>query len=326
VTDCRLRMQKDNHVATHRLVLLSLVVAVSAASPESRAADAYAQEIQTWQQQRHKRLLSDEGWLVVSGLTWLKPGPNPFGSAPSNAVVLPAHSVPPSAGVLRLEGGRVFVEVAAGVKATLLVGPPPGASPDHKREQKPVTKAELRDDLPGPYDVLAIGDVHFFAIDRDGRMGIRVRDLRSPKRAEFKGLQYYPTSTSYRVTARFVPHPKPVEIKVPSVLGGTTPMASPGQLRFRLGNQDLSLDAVIEADDDKRLFVIFRDTTAGKETYGAGRFVYTDLPKDNQVVLDFNKAYTPPCAFTAFATCPLPPPQNRLKVAIEAGEKFSAHH
>jgi uncharacterized protein len=323
VTDCRPRMRKDEHGKfLGPGVLLALVAIVSAASSESGAADPYGQEIEAWQQARQKRLLSDEGWLVVSGLHWLKPGTNTFGSAPTNAVVLPGHSVPASAGTLRLEGGRVFVEVASGVKATLRLGGPPGAPP---AEDKPVTRAELRDDIPGPYDVLAIGDVRFFAIDRDGRMGIRVRDLRSPKRAEWKGLQYFPTNPSYRVVAQFQPHAKPTEIKVPSVLGGTTPMASPGRLRFRLGSQDLSLDAVIEPDDDQRLFVIFRDTTAGKQTYGAGRFVYTDLPKDNKVVLDFNKAYTPPCAFTAYATCPLPPPQNRLKVAIEAGEKFSGH-
>jgi uncharacterized protein len=316
-------MRKDRSVADRSgsilagwaaLALVALVTAPAAGSPAAEG--AYRQEIEAWQKQRITRLTSDEGWLVVSGLTWLKPGPNPFGSAPSNSVVLPGHSVPPKAGVLVLQGDRVSIELLPGTRATLRVG----------TEEKPLGKAELRDDVPGPYDVVAIGDVRFFVIDREGRMGIRVRDLRSPRRTEWKGLQYFSIDAGYRVVARFVPHAQPVKIKVPSVLGGTTDMVSPGRLHFRLGNQDLSLDPVIEEEGDQRLFVIFRDSTAGKQTYGAGRFVYTDLPKDDKVVLDFNKAYTPPCAFTAYATCPLPPPQNRLKVAIPAGEKFADRH
>jgi uncharacterized protein len=285
----------------------------------SAGPDPYVQEIETWQKQRLTRLKSDEGWLVVSGLHWLQEGDNQMGSGSSNRVVLPAHSVPPSAGVLRLKDGKVFAELAPTVKASVRPSEPGAAD-------KPFSKGELRDDLPGPYDVVAIGDVRFFVIDRDGRFGIRVRDLRSPKRTEFKGLEYFPVDPAYKVEAQFVPHAKPTSIQVPSILGGTTPMTSPGQLRFKLGKQDLALDAVIEAPDDQRLFVIFRDATAGKQTYGAGRFVYTDMPKDSKVTIDFNRAYTPPCAFTAYATCPLPPPQNRLKVAVQAGEKFAGHH
>jgi uncharacterized protein len=287
-----------------------------AGAPES---EAYRQEIQTWQKQRLDRLKSDEGWLVVSGLTWLKDGANPFGSDPANTLVLPAHSVPPRAGVLHLEKGTVSVELAPQTRAVLRVG--------SETEDRPLSgKTTLRPDVPGPYDVVGIGDVRFFVIERQGKMGIRVRDLRSPRRAEFKGLEYFPISSRFRVNAQFVPHARPTKIKVPNILGYVEDMTSPGQLRFRLGDQQLALDAVLEADDDQRLFVIFKDTTAGKLTYPSGRFVYTDqLPKDQKVVLDFNKAYTPPCAFTAFATCPLPPPQNRLRVAIEAGEKFSGH-
>ncbi len=320
MTDSPFTMRKDRHVANRRGWLLAgpaaLALAAVMTGPLAQADETYGKEIEAWQKQRLTRLTSDEGWLVVSGLIWLKPGANPFGSAATNAVVLPGHSVPARAGVLTLANGRVTVEVAPEAKATLRVG----------SEDRPLVKAELNDDFPGPYDVVAIGDVRFFVIDREGRMGIRVRDLRSPKRTAFKGLEYYRTDASYKVVARFVPHAQPIKVKVPSVLGGTTDMVSPGRLHFRLGTRDLSLDPVIEAEGDQRLFVIFRDTTAGRQTYGAGRFVYTDLPKDDKVVLDFNKAYTPPCAFTAYATCPLPPPRNRLKVAVEAGEKFADHH
>jgi uncharacterized protein (DUF1684 family) len=297
--------------------MLALAPVSLVSSARAGEAEGYRQEIETWRKQRLARLISDEGWLVVTGLIWLKEGKNPFGSAPSNAVVLPAHSLPAEAGVLHLTAGKVFVELAPATRASLQVG----------TEEKPISsQTALRPDVPGPPDVLSIGDVRFFIIERQGRFGVRVRDLRSPKRAAFKGLEYFPIDARYRVAAQFVPHAQPTRIKVPNVLGSTEEMNSPGQLRFRIGDRDLSLDAVIESDGDQRLFVIFRDSTAGKLTYGAGRFVYTDLPRDGNVLLDFNKAYTPPCAFTAFATCPLPPPQNRLRVAIEAGEKFSGHH
>ncbi len=310
--------------------LLAVVVVLLAAgaaalaivkrTSSSGAGGPYAQEIEQWQKWRHKRLTADDGWLVVSALVWLKPGENPFGNDSSNTVVLPAHSVPPVGGMLRLEGGKVSIELAPLVKAELRRGP----------ETPPVLikgRTELRPDVPGPPDVVVIGEVQFFVLDRDGKMAIRVRDLRSPARQAFKGLQYFPVRPEYRVEATLVPHAQKTVVKVPTVLGTTTDMESPGRLRFRLNGQDLALDPVIEPDDpDRRLFLIFRDATAGKQTYGAGRFLYAEQPGNGKIVLDFNKSYTPPCGFTSFATCPLPPPQNRLPVAVEAGEKFSGHH
>ena len=293
----------------HRLVAwasaLVALLALGAVGDVTRAnaaenapeAEAYQQEIQTWQKKRLERLTSDEGWLVVSGLTWLKEGANPFGSAPSNTVVLPAHSVPAQAGVLRLEGGKVFVDARADDQSS--------AARRRHRDDRPISsKTALRPDVPGPFDVVAIADVRFFILDREGKIGVRIRDLRSARRTGFKGLEYFPIDSRYRVEAELVPHPQPTKIKVPNVLGYVSDMTSPGKLRFRIGQQNLALDAVIEADGDQRLFVIFRDSTAGKVTYGSGRFVYTDMPKNNKVVLDFNKAYTPPCAFTRL--CHLP--------------------
>ena len=208
------------------------------------------------------------------------------------------------------------MEVAPGVKLTL------AGQPDEV-----VSGRELRPDIPGPPDVLVLGDTRFFVIARDGKLAVRMRDLKSPARAAFKGIDSYPIRPEYWVIARFVPHTGRTTIKVPSVTGVTSEMASPGTLKFSLGGQQLSLDAVLEEPSDTRLFIIFKDRTAGKETYGAGRFVYTEgLPSDGQVILDFNKAYNPPCAFTAHATCPLPPPQNRLPIRIEAGEKRVAGH
>jgi uncharacterized protein (DUF1684 family) len=294
------------------LAALALVATMTADVAPPAPEAAYTAEIEAWRRQRRARLTSDEGWLTVAGLFWLKEGANRFGSAPDNEIVLPAHSAPAHAGLLRRAGRKVTVEVAAGVAVTTA--------------GKPVSKLELRSDLPGPPDVLALGDLRFFLIDRDGELAIRLRDLRSPARAAFKGLDYFPVRPDLRVSARFVPHPQAKTLKVPNVLGRVSDMQSPGTVHFKLAGRELSLDAVLEEPGDKQLFFIFRDETAGHETYPAGRFFYADLPVDGRMVLDFNKAYTPPCGFTAFATCPLPPPQNRLPLRIEAGEKFSGHH
>jgi uncharacterized protein (DUF1684 family) len=149
-----------------------------------------------------------------------------------------------------------------------------------------------------------------------------MRDQQSQYRREFRGLQWYPVKPEYRVTARFVPYSPPKTIPVPNIIGGTFPETCPGYAEFELRGEKLRLEPVLS---DGRLFFIFRDETSGKKTYGAGRFLYSDLAKDGIVTLDFNQAYTPPCAFTPYATCPLPPKQNRLPVAIEAGELDYGH-
>jgi len=194
---------------------------------------------------------------------------------------------------------------------------------------KPVTRAALGTDAGGATpDLLALGALTLQIIDRGGRLGVRVKDMNSPVRARFKGLRYFPIDPRYRVVARFVPHPKPVTLAVPTVLGTVERMPSPGYASFMLpgasGPAPLRLDAVVEPGETQ-LFFIFRDATAGKTTYGGGRFLYADPPADGKIVIDFNRAYSPPCAFTPHATCPLPPPNNRLPVAVEAGEMFAGH-
>jgi len=161
-------------------------------------------------------------------------------------------------------------------------------------------------------------------IDRGGRLGIRLKDMDSTARHTFKGTSWYPIDPAYRVTARFEARATPLVIPVPTVLGTVEPMPSPGTAVFELGGKTLRLDPVLEPGETQ-LFFIIRDATTGHATYGGGRFLYADPPKDGHVVLDFNKAYSPPCAFTAYATCPLPPPGNRLAVAIEAGELAPPH-
>jgi uncharacterized protein (DUF1684 family) len=287
-------------------MMTSLLLAQSIADPV-----AYRREIEAWRHTREQRLTADGGWLTVAGLFWLQPGSNRFGADAANPIVLPAHSSPPRAGAFVVEGGHVTVEVLPGV-AVVMGG-------------KPVTRAALRSDAGGASpDVLTLGALSLQIIDRGGHLGVRLKDMRSAARRDFKGLEYYPINPAFRVIARFVAHPTPETITVPSVIGIPESMPSPGSVWFELAGKTLRLDPVIEPGDTQ-LFFIFRDPTAGHTTYGAGRFLYADPPRDGHVVLDFNRAYTPPCGFTPYATCPLPPEQNRLPIAIEAGERHAAH-
>ena len=239
------------------------------------------------------------------GLHWLKPGENTFGSAADNAIVLPA-SAPARAGRLVHESGRTTVALAAGVDATIAGGPAEGR--------------ELRANGP---DALRLGTLSMLVIRRGGKDALRVRDSDSPTRRAFQGLHWFAVDDAYRVEARF--EPGETRIPIANVLGTVTPMRSPGKVVFELRGKRLTLHPVFESDGADELFFIFKDQTARHETYGAGRFLYSELPKDGRLVLDFNKAYSPPCAFTQYATCPLPPRQNVLPVRVEAGERFKGH-
>ncbi len=286
--------------------------ALAFAAPGVVADEAYRGEIRNWREEREARLRADGGWLTVVGLFWLKEGENRFGTDASGDIVLPSGSTAPEAGVFELADGRVSVTLAPGVAGTI------GASTANG-------KTELRPDTTGSPDVLALGRLSLHVIERGGRLGIRLKDLESPLRQAFTGLTWFAVSERYRVKARFLPYHPPRTLKVQNVLGIATPMPSPGRAEFTIGGRTVHLDGVLEEPDAKELFFIFRDRTSGRETYGAGRFLYSELPKNGHVFLDFNKAYNPPCAFTPYATCPLPPLQNRLPVRIEAGEKTYGH-
>ncbi len=257
------------------------------------AATTFENEIAQWRQQREAALKADGGWLTVAGLFWLHEGANPFGTDTTNEIVLPDG--PEHAGVFELHGGKVTV----------------------KRHG---TEKELWADS---LDVATAGRLKLYVIKRGEKYGIRVKDPDSEFRRNFHGIEYYPAKEEYRVTARFVDDEK--QIPILNIIGMTEPLKSPGVAVFRLGGKEYRVRPVFETPDAKELFYIFKDETSGKETYGAGRFLYSDLPKDGKVLLDFNKAYNPPCAFTPYATCPLPPAENKLPVRIEAGEKKYDH-
>jgi uncharacterized protein (DUF1684 family) len=159
-------------------------------------------------------------------------------------------------------------------------------------------------------------------INRDPKMGVRIKDNDSVKRKNFKGLKWYPVDPSWRIRAKFVPWNTPRKLTFDTEVGVKETDESAGYVMFTRDGKQYKLEPVKESDG---LWFVMRDQTSGKSTYGASRFLYTPLPKDGYVDLDFNRAENPPCAFTNFATCPLPPPQNRLALAVHAGEMYTQH-
>ncbi|MGH9900601.1 MAG: DUF1684 domain-containing protein [Pyrinomonadaceae bacterium] len=264
----------------------------------------YRSSLQAWRAEQEAELRAEKGWLAVAGLFWLKEGPNRLGAGPDNDILLPAGSAPDRVGVIELRRGTTTLTAAEGALVT--------------SQGQPIRVLELKADAAGAPTLIKVGSLTMTVIKRGERYGLRVWDRDSPKRREFAGMRWFPARESYRVTARFVPHERPTEIVVPNVLGDVTKMPSPGVLIFELAGREHRLVPV--AAEGGKLFIIFRDLTSGKATYGAGRFLYADAPADGRVTLDFNRAVNPPCAFTPHATCPLPPKQNRLSVAVEAGE------
>jgi uncharacterized protein len=279
-------------------------------SPAADATTGYAAEIEAWRQAREAGLKADGGWLTVAGLFWLKEGPNRFGSAPDNEIVLPP-SAPAHGGRLEVTGKQIAVRFEAGVKAQV--------------EGRPIPDGVLHADSSGSAEVVTLGPLRMHVIERGGRLAVRLKDLNAESRRTFTGLRWFPVDERYRVTARFVPNRELKPLAVPNVLGQVEKMPSPGYAVFEMDGREYRIIGVFETPGATELFFIFKDETSGKQTYPAGRFVYSALPKNGQLLLDFNKAYNPPCAFTAYATCPLPPPENWLSRPIEAGELRYGH-
>ncbi len=271
--------------------LIVCVLLVAACRHEN--SKSYEAEIQQWRAERRARLTSDDGWLTLTGLFWLHDG--------ANDVTLPTH--PPTGAKFVLQNGKV----------TLLPNMP------------------LRDDTdPQGPTVIRRGTVSFQTIKRGDvsgdKFGIRVKDPESEARKDFQGIDYFPINPAFRVQAHFQPYNPRKKIAIANVLGMISDETSPGALVFTLGGKTFRIDPILE-QGEKDLFIIFKDATSGKETYGAARYLYAHPADANgNTIVDFNKAYNPPCVFTHYATCPLPPPQNRLPIRVEAGEKKYAGH
>jgi uncharacterized protein (DUF1684 family) len=271
---------------------------------------AYRADVERWRAGRDERLRAPDGWLSLVGLVWLKPGVNRFGSARDNDVHLPA-GVPAHAGAFVVEGRAVKLVTEPGAAVTL-GGAPAKAGP-------------LRTDAAGEPDVLASGTVTWQVIERGERLGVRIKDSASPARGAFAGSRWFPIDPAYRVVARLVPHARATKMAVPDASGGKQTLESPGTLELSLRGTPVRLDPVLDGDDPSDQMIVFRDLTSGRETYGGGRFVRALKQADGTFVVDFNRAYSPPCAFTPYSTCPLPPEQNRLKISVPAGERNDGH-
>jgi len=265
----------------------------------------HAKQVETWRAQRVERLKAPNGWLSLIGLHWLKDGKNSVGSAKGNDVVLAAG--PAHLGAITLKDG----------KATIDIDPKSAATVDGKT----VASAELLDDSHEKPTTVAFGTASFYLIDRNGKKALRVKDSEAKTRKQFKGIDSFAIDPGWRVEAKFEEFKPAHTLEIPTVLGTVDKMTVPGKVTFTRDGKSYSLLPVLEAPDAKEFWFIFADRTSGKETYGAARFLYADLPKDGKLTIDFNKAYNPPCAFTPYATCPLAPPENRLDLRVTAGEK-----
>jgi uncharacterized protein (DUF1684 family) len=268
---------------------------------------AYLESFEKWKSE----LVDDlkQNWLVLAGLFWLKPGANTFGSASDNAVVLP--SGPPHAGVFQMQGESVSVQLQKGVQA--------------KIGGQSLAQAKLQADVTGKPTVVEMGSLRMHLIQRGQRLGIRVKDLNSERARDYAGPIFFPLDMSYRISGTFVPSDGKKTVDVPNVLGDVTPTPIAGEVRFKLNGQDLTLTA-LSGDPAKGLSFVMGDLSGKTDTYPGGRFLDSDPVVDGKVVLDFNRAYNPPCAVTPYATCPLAPKENRLPVAIAAGEKYDRMH
>ena len=283
-----------------RTVVAVAVLLLSVTAPTSGGRqDEYSAGIEAWRTEREAGLRVDDGWLTVAGLYFLREGENSFGAGPLSDIVLPEG--PEDAGIFELRNRRVTARAASGQTLTV------------NGEQVARTQLYPREERAD----LTIGDLTLFVHYSGERLAIRMRDKNSALRNDFKGLRWYPVDKSYRVPARFVPHDEPITVEMQNILGDVETFTSYGSVTLSLNGEGLKMLAV---DSDSRLWFVFRDLTSGAETYAAARFLYADAPKDGWTVVDFNRAYNPPCAFNPHTTCPLPPKENRLQVRVEAGE------
>ena len=292
------------------IIAVGILCGIASATDKPSAVSvdsAYQQSFEKWKGE----LVDDlkEEWLPLAGLFWLKPGENSFGTDPKNAIVFPKG--PAHAGLFTLQGKTVTVQFAPGANATIA--------------GKPATTAELQPDTTGNPTIVELGNLRVHVIVRGERVGIRLKDLESQAVQQYRGPQFFPLDLSYRVTATWLPSDGKQTVDVPNVLGDVSPTPIAGTAVFKINGQELRLTD-LGGDATQGLFFVFSDPTSKADTYPGGRFLKTGPVTNVTVVLDFNHAYNPPCAVTPYATCPLAPKENRLNVAIQAGEEYEHKH
>ena len=289
-------------------ILLLLLCAVLATPQAFAANPEHVKSVQAWRERAEQGLRRDNGWLTLAGRFPMKPGVNTFGTGEGNDIVFPKGLGPERMGTITVEPGNVKVKLADGLTMTTKDG-------QTRTEREMGTRTDDR-------DWVQLGRASFHVIERDGRYILRLADKESDVRKKFGGRVWFDVKDSYYVKAKYVPYDPPRKIAIVNVIDEVSDEPAPGYVEFKVNGKTHRLDAV--GDDDDGLFFVFRDATAGKGTYPPGRFLYVDKkPKAGETfMLDLNRAYNPPCAFSEFTTCPLPPKQNILKVKIEAGEKY----
>lgn len=303
---------------TALVAVFAAVVAAAVIFPPSfvKGAD-WQSDLLAWRAQRAQHLSAPDGWLTLVALDWLQPGDNSFGAAADNRIRLDSP-VAAHLGIVRLSGNQVsLVAPTQGFPSTLLV------------DGQPAHATALAGD-DGKPSVLTAGSLTLIVIHRGDRYALRVKDAQAPTRVNFHGLHWYPPNPHFRVDAQWIPWIPARQEKIPTILGTTIEMPAPGLAEFNLDGQTVQLEPVLEDPGDKELFFIVRDATSRTTSYGAGRFLYTDFPDHGldhpgHIVLDFNRLQNPPCAYTPYATCPLPPEKNRLAVALPVGEERYSH-
>ena len=286
------------------------------AAPVLAQEASWEHELAAWRTQHVNDLLKPAGWLSLTGLEWLQPGDNTFGTAGDNKIHL-AGSGAGHIGILRLEGTNVK-----------LLPPPGGFPPDLQVAGAPakeqVLLVEADNDRNAPH--LTIGTLNMYVIRREDKYALRVKDSKSSTLVTFHGLNWYDPNERYRVKAKWIPYNPPKSVTLATLAGTTYSQPIPGAAEFVLEGKTYRIEPVLEDPAATQLFFILRDTTSATTTYKACRFLYTVLPthgvdKPGELWLDLNRLENPPCAYTPFATCPLPPPQNRLAIALPVGEK-----
>jgi uncharacterized protein len=294
-----------------------LFFAVVLLAPVVRAQDAaWQKSVDEYREKHAANLQKPDGWLSLVGLEWLQPGDTSVGSASDNKVKLSAAH-PAHLAVFHLENNVVtLLPPKDGFPAGLAVGGKPGA--------QQVLRTDPDSDKNNPH--LIVGTLNLYAIRREDRFALRIKDSQSPSIKEFHGLKWYASDAAYRVTAKWIPYAPPKSVTLVTLVGTSYPQPVPGAAELVLQGKTYRLEPVLEDPADTKLFFILRDTTSTTTTYGACRFLYTGLPsngldKPGELVLDFNRLENPPCAYTPYATCPLPPQGNRLPIALPVGEK-----
>jgi len=281
-----------------------MLVIVSVSSGED---PGYVDSVKSWQAEREENLQKDKGWLTVAGLYWLREGENWVGTATSNDFVLPEGSAPATVGVFKFHDRKATFQAENGVTIT--------------RDGKPIHKVELE---MGEKHAIEINDLKMWLHYSGERLAIRLRDLNASYRKEFAGLDWFPVDPKFRVEATFTPHTEEKKVEMLNILGDIEVFEAAGYVDFELQGQKVRMEPMKAREG--ALWLIFRDGTSGKGSYQAARFLRTEPPKNGKVVIDFNRAYNPPCAYNPHTTCPMPTKENRLEIRIEAGEKNYKKH